>query len=225
MCFAPQKDAFSLKCPPWKLVSDGGLEYCHLSSTIWNQCSWGGKCISLASKQPAYEVPPEDSRGKGERRRRLLLQSITPWSSAQWDANLPSIYSDVWTAQASLSSIQGWPISFGVQSLLLFLAPFEIGYSEGQISSYPAELFATEPLSLFHRLDWLRWILFMLFRLLYPTCISHWYLDWCLQRRKMFSDLLLKVETDNFPTPQITLLLFKHQQHRTKPERIHSFSL
>lgn len=22
------------KCPPWKLVSDGGLEYCHLSSTI-----------------------------------------------------------------------------------------------------------------------------------------------------------------------------------------------
>lgn len=38
-----------------------------------------------------------------------------------------------------LSWIQGWPISFGVQSLLQFLAPFEIGYSEGQISSYLQE--------------------------------------------------------------------------------------
>ncbi|KAG7520157.1 hypothetical protein JOB18_024232 [Solea senegalensis] len=29
-----QTEAFSQTCPPWKLVSDGGLEYCHLSSTI-----------------------------------------------------------------------------------------------------------------------------------------------------------------------------------------------
>ena len=116
---------------------------------------------------------------------------------AQRAANLPSIYSDVWTAQASLSSIQGWPISFGVQSLLLFLAPFEIGYSEGQISSYPAEFFSTELLSLFYRLDWLRWILFMLFWLFYPTWISHWYLDWCLQQRKVFSDHSTRLNINN----------------------------
>jgi len=34
-----------------------------------------------------------------------------------------------------MSFTQGWPISFGVQSLLGFLAPFEIGYNEGQITT------------------------------------------------------------------------------------------
>ncbi len=34
-----------------------------------------------------------------------------------------------------MSCNQGWPISFGVQSLLGFLAPFEIGYNEGQMTT------------------------------------------------------------------------------------------
>lgn len=55
-------------------------------------------------------------------------------------------------SSSSLSSLQGWPISFGVQSLLLFLAPFEIGYSEGHISSYPEEDGASKLCSLFYRL-------------------------------------------------------------------------
>lgn len=46
--FQPVWD-FHQKFPSWKLVSDGGLEYCHPSSTIWNQCSLGGKCVSATS--------------------------------------------------------------------------------------------------------------------------------------------------------------------------------
>lgn len=64
------------------------------------------------------------------------------WSTTRRTTNFWSTVT--FASLCFLSSFQGWPISFGVQSLLLFLAPFEIGYSEGQISSYLEEDFATK---------------------------------------------------------------------------------
>lgn len=44
-----------------------------------------------------------------------------------------------------MSCHQGWPISSGVQSLLGFLAPFEIGYNEGQKPPFEGETWVFSP--------------------------------------------------------------------------------
>ncbi len=82
MCFMPHRDAFSLKCPPWKLVSDGGLEYCHPSSTIWNRCSWGGKCFTLASSRQLWSFA-RDVETKRWNKETSSPASIDLWSTAE----------------------------------------------------------------------------------------------------------------------------------------------
>lgn len=208
MCFAPQKEAFCLKCPPWKLVSDGGLEYCHLSSTIWNQCSWGGKCISLASKQPTYDVPPEDSRGKGERPRQLHLQSITPWSSAGCKPSIhlqrrldsssffvlnPRLTDFFWCSESAFVSSTIWN---RLQWRTDLIVPGGVLLNWAALFILPPGLTAVDS---FH---------------VVLTFLSN--LNLSLIPRLMFA-----AEEGVFRS----LYSFKHQQHRTKPEHIHSFSL
>lgn len=81
-------DAFCQKCPPWKLVSDGGLEYCHLSSTIWNQCSWGGKYISqVSNKQLKIHKRYPEIKVKG---RDNSTWKVSLWVTTQWATNYQS---------------------------------------------------------------------------------------------------------------------------------------